>query len=153
MRNRVAQSLSARQTAETASYHKSVSHIPNGYLGGWVSPLPKLSLGRQKQSLEIRYFIMCFSWWPGPTDSASRRAGARAVKQIWQGGDLPMFLLCRVSLNKGLLLLKQTSKQTKTPKNPKVFIKTFTPLKLLSPSWIPRILHILLIWVKSTRPC
>lgn len=47
----------AGQTEETASHHKSVSHVPNGYREGWVFLPPQLSLGRQtqKQSLEINY--------------------------------------------------------------------------------------------------
>lgn len=37
--NRLALPLAAGQTEETAAYHKSVSHGPNGHQEGWA-PLP-----------------------------------------------------------------------------------------------------------------
>lgn len=48
--NHTALSLAARQTEETASYHKSVSHVPNGYHEGWVFLPPQLSLGRHTEA-------------------------------------------------------------------------------------------------------
>lgn len=56
--NRPALPLAARQTEETAAYHKSVTHGPNGHHEGWAPLPPNYHLAdTQKRSLEINGFF------------------------------------------------------------------------------------------------
>lgn len=91
----------AGQTEETASYHKSVSHVPNGYREGWVFLPPQLSLGRQtqKQSLEINYLYHRL-FFSGPVPQIQLLT--EPTPEQWKtklgirrgSGDLPVVLLC-----------------------------------------------------------